>query len=66
MERLGAMEATIGPINSDTELVGAAITVDCMVGDNLLAHKAIELAKPGDVLVINACGHESKPFGATL
>lgn len=58
MERLGAMEGAIGPVSRDAELVGAAVTVDCMVGDNLLAHKAIELAEPGDVLVIDAGAHE--------
>lgn len=58
MDRLNAMEAAISPVSSRTELAGTAVTVDCMVGDNLLPHKAIEIAEPNDVLVIDAQSHE--------
>lgn len=37
---------------------GPAVTVSMRAADNLLVHKATTLAKPGDVLVIDACGYE--------
>lgn len=58
MERLGSMVSAIGPISEPVSMAGSAITVDCMVGDNIMAHKAISLAEPGDVIVINAKSHD--------
>lgn len=37
-------------------MVGPAMTVRTRPGDNLVVHKALELARPGDVLVIDARG----------
>ena len=37
-------------------LLGQAITVKVPAGDNLMFHKAIELAKPGDVIVVDGEG----------
>lgn len=34
-------------------MVGQALTVKCCAGDNLLIHKALAMAGPGDVLVIS-------------
>jgi regulator of RNase E activity RraA len=39
-----------------TRLVGPAWTVRTRPGDNLVVHKAVDLARPGDVLVIDAGG----------
>lgn len=36
---------------------GPAITVSMRAADNLLIHKATTLARPGDVLVVDACGY---------
>lgn len=38
-------------------LCGVAVTVNARPGDNLMVHKAMELARPGDVLVVctNGC-----------
>jgi RraA family protein len=38
-------------------LAGPAFTVKVAPGDNLLVHKAIDLAAPGDVIVVDAGGH---------
>ncbi|PWU67388.1 RraA family protein [Gracilibacillus dipsosauri] len=38
------------------KLLGAALTVKTRPGDNLMVHKAIDLAEPGDVLVVDAGG----------
>jgi regulator of RNase E activity RraA len=40
----------------DRAMVGPAMTVRTRPGDNLVVHKALDLARPGDVLVIDARG----------
>ena len=51
----GAMSSEIKPVWPDAKLCGSALTVEMLPGDNLLAHKALTMAEPGDVLVID-CG----------
>ncbi len=41
------------------KVCGAAITVKARPGDNLMAMKAIELAQPGDVIVISSDGESN-------
>lgn len=41
---------------TESAVVGPALTVRTRPGDNLVVHKALELARPGDVLVIDARG----------
>lgn len=55
MGRIFCMDSYIKPYN-DVKLVGTAITVKAPLGDNLMFHKAIELAQPGDVIVIDGEG----------
>ncbi|ANE75311.1 RraA family protein [Dickeya solani] len=55
MNRMFCMHSRLRPINS-TPLLGPAFTVKVRAGDNLLLHKAMELAQPGDVLVVDAQG----------
>lgn len=38
-------------------LSGVAVTVDARPGDNLMVHKALELAQPGDVVVVSTNGN---------
>src|SRR6516225_8686520 len=40
----------------DRRLVGPACTVKIYPGDNLMVHKALDIAKPGDVIVVDARG----------
>jgi len=54
--RLFAMDARIRPMGRCRSLVGPAFTVNAAMADNLLFHKALLLAQPGDVLVVNAGG----------
>lgn len=42
------------------KLCGSALTVEARPGDNLLSLKAIELAKPGDVIVISGQGDTTR------
>ena len=38
-------------------LIGPALTIQSMAGNNMMSHLALTLAKPGDVLVIDARGY---------
>jgi RraA family protein len=42
--------------NTNGKLVGVALTVKTRPGDNLMIHKALNLAQPGDVLVVDGAG----------
>jgi RraA family protein len=57
MGRFGAVGNGIHPINGDgVYLVGAAFTVKTHPSDNLMVHKALDVAQPGDVIVVEAGG----------
>lgn len=60
MHRLGAMDAGIVPSWPGASLVGAAFTVWTRPGDNAGIHAALPEVQPGDVLVINGGGDESR------
>lgn len=55
MGRIACCDSTLVPMNK-APLLGTAFTVRCPEGDNLMFHKALEMAQPGDVLVIAAGG----------
>ena len=44
------------PMHKGGWLGGPALTVKTRPGDNLMVHKAIDLAEPGDVIVVDAGG----------
>ena len=56
MSRLTAGGARLRPRHAGGGMAGPALTVKAPPGDNLMFHKAISLAEPGDVLVIDAGG----------
>jgi regulator of RNase E activity RraA len=66
MSRLGAMDAGIRPIWRSPRIIGAALTVWCHSGDNLMLHKALSLAAPGDIVVMNTQGAGNSGFGELL
>jgi regulator of RNase E activity RraA len=48
-------------------LSGVAITVNARPGDNLMVHKALEVAQPGDVVVVSTTGNTtSAVFGELM
>jgi 4-hydroxy-4-methyl-2-oxoglutarate aldolase len=55
--RKGAVTSAIKPIKAGVRLCGPAFTVQCHPGDNLMLHKAIERAQPGDILVASVGGY---------
>src|ERR1700679_2172531 len=67
MSRLGAMDAGIRPVWNSPRVIGSAVTVWCHSADNLMAHKGISLAVPGDILVVNTQGNVANSvFGELL
>ena len=56
MSRLTAGGAQLRPMHGGGVLAGPALTVKAPPGDNLMLHKAIALAQPGDVIVMDAGG----------
>ena len=63
----GALASDIKPIDSLNRLCGPAVTVACRPGDNLMLHKAIYVAEPGDVLVATVGGYtEAGPWGEIM
>jgi RraA family protein len=55
MSRMFCIAGAIRPLNS-AALLGPAFTVRARPGDNLLLHKAIDLAAPGDIVVVDGQG----------
>ena len=55
MNRLGCMDARIRPLNANP-VVGPALTVKARTGDNLMLHRALDMAEPGDVIVVEDQG----------
>ena len=56
MMRLTAGGSRLRPMHAGGVLAGPAFTVKTRPGDNLIIHKAIDMAQPGDVVVIDAGG----------
>lgn len=51
----GAFYSHIKPIHPDMKLCGPVVPVKARPGDNLIIHKAIYVARPGDVLLVDTC-----------
>lgn len=60
MNRLQGAYAYLKPMHKNGRLVGPALTVRTRAGDNLMVHKAIDLAQPGDVIVVDAGGETTQ------
>jgi regulator of RNase E activity RraA len=56
MARLPAAGAKLRPMHAGGTMAGPAFTVKARPGDNLLVHKALDLAEPGDIIVVDAGG----------
>jgi len=60
MDRLGALDSRIQAAWPGAKLAGPAFTVWTRAGDNAAIHAALRLAEPGDVIVVNGQGDESR------
>jgi RraA family protein len=56
MNRMTAGGAQLRAMHRSGVLVGPAITVKARPGDNLMLHYALDVAQPGDVIVVDAGG----------
>jgi RraA family protein len=56
MSRMTAAGPTLRPMHASGGMAGVALTVKARPGDNLMLHKAIDMAVPGDVIVVDAGG----------
>jgi len=52
MGRLSCVSAALRPYGR-LRMLGTALTVRGPVGDNLMFHKALDIAAPGDVIVVD-------------
>lgn len=56
MHRMTAGGSKLRPMHREGVLAGPALTVKARPGDNLMLHYAIDIAEPGDVIVVDAGG----------
>lgn len=56
MNRIYSAGYQLRPFHKQGKLVGVAFTVKTRPGDNLMVHKAIDMAQAGDVIVVDAGG----------
>lgn len=56
MSRMTAGGAALRPYYTGGMMVGPAVTVKARPGDNLMVHKALDIAEPGDIVVVDAGG----------
>jgi len=57
--RMYAMSSEIKNLVDDTKIVGTACTVKVFPGDNLMVHKALDVANPGDIIVVDTSGSKT-------
>ncbi len=57
LNRLYTMTSEIHNVSNEEPLVGTACTVKVYPGDNLMVHKALDIARPGDIIVVDTGGN---------
>lgn len=56
MSRMTAAGTRVRPMHGGGRMAGPALTIRTRPGDNLMLHYALEIAQPGDVLVVDGAG----------
>ncbi|MBL7047849.1 MAG: 4-carboxy-4-hydroxy-2-oxoadipate aldolase/oxaloacetate decarboxylase [Candidatus Marinimicrobia bacterium] len=64
--RIGSVSPRIKPIAEGMKIVGTAITVQCKPKDNLMLHKALQIAQPGDIIVADTDGYYDAGYWGDL
>ncbi len=62
----GGLDPMIRPVWRGASVCGPALPVRCVPGDNLAVHRALEVAEPGAVLVVDAHGHMAGYCGEVM
>ena len=60
VDRLGLTDGAIVPVWPGARLAGPAFTCWTRSGDNLPIHQAVEVAAPGDIIVVNGAADETR------
>ena len=65
--KIGALPSALKPVAAGMTLAGPALTVHSPPGDNLWLHRALDIARPGDVMVVHCSGaHEHGYWGEIM
>jgi 4-hydroxy-4-methyl-2-oxoglutarate aldolase len=64
--RRGSVDPRIKPLTGGVRLLGPAFTVECHPKDNLMLHKALQIARKGDVLVASTQGYPDAGYWGGL
>ncbi len=64
--RIGSVDPAIKPLGRNMRLLGAALTARCHPKDNLMLHKALQIAQPGDVIVATTDGYPNAGYFGDL
>jgi 4-hydroxy-4-methyl-2-oxoglutarate aldolase len=64
--RKGFVDPRIKPLARGIRLLGPAFTVECHPKDNLMLHKALQIAQKGDVLVVSTQGYPDAGYWGGL
>lgn len=66
MGRLYCMNSSIAPLNHVESMVGTAFTVKAPAGDNLMFHQALDMAQPGDIIVVDGGGDRNRALAGEI
>jgi len=64
--RIGSVDPVIKPLGKGMRLLGPALTVRCFPKDNLMLHKALQIAQPGDIIVASTDGYPNAGYFGDL
>lgn len=64
--RKGSVDPRIRPLARGIRLLGPALTVECHPRDNLMLHKALQIAEKGDILVASTQGYPEAGYWGGL